>query len=44
VNDKGFTIWFWFCGLMALLVFGGAVYAMVELWPHLIGMLDRVGK
>lgn len=44
MNDRGFWIWFTFCGLVLVALLGTAVYLVIELWPHLIGMIDRIGQ
>jgi hypothetical protein len=44
MNDRWSTVWFVFCGLLGFAMVGGFIFAVVELWPHLIGMLDRVGQ
>lgn len=43
-DDLVFKVWFAFCAVMALAMIGGIVFAIVELWPHFVGMLDRVGR
>lgn len=44
MSERWFNAWFAFCGVLALALLGGMVFGIVELWPHLIGMLDRVGQ
>lgn len=44
MSDRGFRVWFVFCAVMAVLVMGGAVTAIIVVFPHLLAMIDRIGK
>lgn len=39
-----FVVFWLFCLLLAVAFWVGVVWLIIELWPHLIGALDRVGS
>jgi hypothetical protein len=46
-HDKFFSwfkYWFVFVAFVGVAIMGGVVWGLVELWPHIIGLIDRVGK
>lgn len=42
MNDKGFKVWFAFCGIIAVLTLGGMVWLLIYVVPHIVHMLDRI--
>lgn len=43
-EDRWFTGWFIFCAVMALASAAGLVWLVIDLLPHVTGMMDRLGQ
>ena len=41
---KWFNLWFALCAVLAIALICGVVWMVVDLRPHLIRMMDRVGQ
>lgn len=42
--DRWWFLWWLLCTVLALALVVGGVTALVVLWPHLVAMVDRLGR